>query len=321
MMHIGLCADENFALPLGVCLDSIFESNQGEELTVHVITQGLSDKTLSRIKKTEEKYGSPGSVKIYNITDDIFSQYPISDQFPESIYFRYLYAQLLPDSIERIIYIDCDTVVLSCLRELWKIPLDDDILLGAVEDRNGDDILIRNRIGRWDGTYFNSGVLLMNLKVWRRLDAFKVLADFIRNNHDICIYPDQDAINVVFASRMVRLPYKYNFTISFIEPFDRFRLHLSKKEELEQAFGKLAIVHFAAEKKPWHKDSKHPLLFLWHYFHRHSEWHDVKLTNKHSWIHRLMTKIVVLILYPGKKEWLNPNFREQLKVYEENYTA
>ena len=34
-----------------------------------------------------------------------------------------------------------------------------------------------------------------------------------------------------------------------------------------------------------------------------------------------MTKIVVLILYPGKKEWLNPNFREQLKVYEENYTA
>ncbi len=53
MINIGLCADENFAMPFGVCLTSLFESNKNEPITVHVITQGFSDKTLSRIRKTE----------------------------------------------------------------------------------------------------------------------------------------------------------------------------------------------------------------------------------------------------------------------------
>ncbi len=318
MIHVGLCADENFAMPFGVCLTSIFESNKNESLTVHVITQGFSDKTLSRIRKTEQKYARIDAVKIYKIDDGIFAQYPLSTQFPKSIYFRYLYAKLLPESIERILYIDCDTVVLSSLRNIWDTYISDNVLFGAVEDRNGDDILIRNRIGRWDGFYFNSGVLLINLAEWRRMDAFKIFADFIRDNREVCLYPDQDAINAAFPDKFKRLPFEYNFHMSFVAPFDTFRLHLSKKVELLQASKNLCIVHFAAELKPWYKDSQHPLIFLWLYFLNKSEWHGTKLKYSKPLIHRIIKKYIIRLFY-NNKEQLDPGFENPLKTYRKLY--
>lgn len=319
MIHVGLCADENFAMPFGVCLTSLFESNQNETLTVHVITQGFSDQTLSRIRKTEQKYARIDAVKIYKIDDGVFSQYPLSSQFPKSIYFRYLYAKLLSDSIERIVYIDCDTVVLSSLSDIWNTDMPDDVLFGAVEDRNGDDILIRNRIGRWDGFYFNSGVLLINLTEWRRMDAFKIFADFIRDHREVCLYPDQDAINAAFPEKFKRLPFEYNFHMSFVAPFDTFRLHLSKKCELLQAFNNLCIVHFAAELKPWYKDSRHPLIFLWLYFYNKSEWRVTKLKYRNSLIRRIMRKFIIRLFY-NNLEQLDPSFEVQLQLYRQLYT-
>lgn len=320
MIHVGLCADENFAMPFGVCLTSIFESNKNELLTIHVITQGFSDKTLSRIRKTEQKYARIGAVKIYKIDDSIFSQYPLSSQFPTSIYFRYLYAKLLPESIKRILYIDCDTVVLSSLNDIWNTDMSDDVLLGAVEDRNGDDIIIRNRIGRWDGLYYNSGVLLMNLKAWRKVDGFRLFANYIRNNRDVCLYPDQDAINAAFHDKIIRLPFQYNYHMSFVMPFTTFRLHLSKRDELEQAFKKMAIVHFAAELKPWYKDSKHPLIFIWRYFYHRSEWKDIKLRYRQSLFRRIMKRIIIKALY-SQNNALDYSILEQLKRYEQLYPS
>lgn len=319
IIHIGLCADENFALPFGVCLTSIFESNKDELLKIHVITQGFSNETLLRINQTERAYGRNGSVEIHKISDEIFSQYPLSNQFPKAIYFRYIFAKLLPVGIEKLIYIDSDTVILSSLRVLWNIPLDETQLLGAVEDRNGDDILIRNRIGRWHGVYYNSGMLLMNLRLWRKIDAFRILADFILNNQDVCVYPDQDAINVVFADKFVSLPYQYNFSMSFIAPFETFRLHLSKKELLEFAFDKIIILHYAAEVKPWYLDSKHPLLFIWKHFYRISAWNNIKLKYRHSIIHRVLTKVIVYVLYRDKQCAVNSKFIYILEKYQNLY--
>lgn len=323
MIHIGLCADEKFSLPFGVCLESIFDSNNGIPFIVHVITQGFSDETISLIRKTEAKYSRPDSVRIYNINEDIFSDYPLSDQFPESVYFRYLYAKILPESVERIIYIDCDTVVLSDLRNLWHTEMSESSLMAAVEDRNGDDIIIRNRIGRWSGLYYNSGVLLMNLKEWRNTDSFMQFAGFIKEHRDVCHYPDQDAINAAFPEQFVRLPFEYNYHMSFVAPFESFRLHLSKKEELEQSFNRIVILHYAAEIKPWYNDSRHPLLFIWHYFYKNSEWRDIKLKYRHSMVYRLFKKALHGYLYRNSKdkECINPCLKDQLKHYEQLYAV
>ena len=49
MIHIGLCADERFALPFGVCLTSILESNKDNEIVIHVLTKGFKEETIAKI--------------------------------------------------------------------------------------------------------------------------------------------------------------------------------------------------------------------------------------------------------------------------------
>lgn len=320
MMHIGLCADENFALPFGVCLTSIFESNKDADFTVHVITQGFSGNTLAKIKATEERYHRPGSVKIYTIDDSIFAEYPLSKQFPKSIYFRYLFADVIPSEVGKLIYLDCDTVVLDNLQSLYDTHLSDSTLLAAVEDRNSDDIVIRNRIDRWDGTYFNSGVLLFNLKEWRKSGAFKAMSQFILRNPEKCLYPDQDAINAVFNERITPLPFRYNFLMSFVAPFSTFRLHKSKQQALEESANEIAVLHYAAETKPWYLDSKHPTLSFWQYFFQKSAWKDTKLKYRRPLLQRMASKLIVHFLYRDVANAVNQKVMEALEKCKKPYS-
>lgn len=321
MIHIGLCADERFALPFGVCLTSIFESNKENEIVVHILTKGFKEETIEKIKHTTEKYHKEEMVKLYNINDEIFDSYPVYENFPKSIYYRYLFAEILPIDIEKIIYLDCDTVVVSDLRSMWNTDIDGK-LLGAVEDRNSDDIIIRNRIEMWEGHYFNSGVLLMNLSYWRKHDCFTQIARFILNNPKVCIYPDQDALNVLFQDKIECLSFRYNFLISFIDPFESYRLHKSKRQEIIDSFKNLVIIHFAAEKKPWFKDAKHPLFFIWRYYYEKSVWQSVSLKNKDSFVIRIFKKVVKYALYGNlPSASVNPFFINDLKKYQNLYLS
>lgn len=85
MIHIGLCADEKFSIALGVCMTSIFESNKGSDVMVHILTKGFLEKTIEKINRTMEIYHQ--EVKIYQIDDSLFDGYPLSSTFPKSIYF------------------------------------------------------------------------------------------------------------------------------------------------------------------------------------------------------------------------------------------
>ncbi|MBF0728246.1 glycosyltransferase family 8 protein [Bacteroides acidifaciens] len=320
MIHIGLCADERFALPFGVCLTSILESNKDNEIVIHVLTKGFKEETIAKIKQTTEKYHKIGMVKLYDINDEIFDSYPVYENFPKSIYYRYLFAEILPVDIEKIIYLDCDTVVVSDLCTLWNTNIEGK-LLAAVEDRNSDDIVIRNRIEMWKGHYFNSGVLLMNLSYWRKHDCFAQMACFILKNPKVCIYPDQDALNVVFQDKIECISFRYNFLMSFIEPFESYRLHKSKRKEIIDSFKNLVIIHFAAEKKPWFKDTKHPLFFIWRYYYKKSVWKSVPLKNKDSFVVGICKKIVKSIVYRNLLPSINPLFIEDLKRYQKLYLS
>ena len=78
MIHIGLCADEKFSIALGVCMTSIFESNKGSDVMVHILTKAFLEKTIEKINRTMEIYHQ--EVKIYQIDDIKISRKKISGQ-------------------------------------------------------------------------------------------------------------------------------------------------------------------------------------------------------------------------------------------------
>lgn len=315
-IHIALCADENYSMYLGVCLTSIFSNNKEDSIKVHILTQGFSKKSKALLDKTAENFGQ--SLIYYNVDDTLFNGYPITPWFPKSIYFRYLLPQILPTTLEKIIYLDSDIIVLGSLRSLWEENITE-FPIGAVEDAWGDLIHMRNRIEVYDGGYFNSGVLLLNLSLWRKYDYFKQLANYIHDNPDKCLYPDQDALNVIFHHSVKWLSFKYNFQMILCEPPNKYYLKKSYENDIKSSFANIIILHYATyDLKPWYAAAKHPLIFIWRHYKENSLWKNYPLIHREGIIKRLLKRALKKGIY-SKQYVINPDLSNILNILKKQF--
>lgn len=254
MIHIALCTDTYYMMACGPCLVSIFEHHAKETCHVYIVTKSLPESDVKGLHQVAEKYGQ--QVTILQVGAEEFRHLKVSEQFRESVYYRFLLPELLPE-LDKIIYLDCDILVNGSLEPFWQSDING-YACGVVEDQEGDDILLHNRIGVYT-PYFNSGVLLMNLDYWREHNLIEQLVDFIYENPEKCIYPDQDAMNVVLQGKVKFMPYGYNFQdLWYSRPWQDIRLHASKFKEVEEWKDHPVVIHFAGRNKPWKRTCKHP---------------------------------------------------------------
>lgn len=244
-MNIVLCADENYAMPCGICITSVLENNKESQCRIYILTDGFSDKTILSFKELQLKYGQ--EFIINKIDSTVFEGLKVSDRFRRSIYFRFL----IPDIVDgdKALYLDSDIIVNGDLKSLWDTDLSS-WACAVVEDQCSDDIRLHNRIEMYS-TYFNSGVLLMNLKYWRDNGIKEKLVDYIFNNPEKCLYPDQDALNVILEGKIFFLDYKYNFQSLMWVNKDELLLHKDKWNNIQMAFENPIIIHYTAGLKPW----------------------------------------------------------------------
>lgn len=255
-MNIVLCADENYAMACGICVTSILENNRGNQCHIYILTDGFSEKTVSLFNQMQIQYAQEISIK--KIDSTVFEGLKVSDRFRRSIYFRFL----IPDIVDRdkVLYLDSDIIVNGDLKNLWDIDLSF-YACAVVEDQCADDIRLHNRIDMYS-TYFNSGVLLMNLKYWRDNLIKEKLVDYIFNNPEKCLYPDQDALNVILERKVYFLDYKYNFQELMLDDANNSFLHKDKWDKIKKAFEQPIIIHYTKPIKPWHLEYQGPFKYL-----------------------------------------------------------
>ena len=200
IINIGLCTDEHYTMPCGICITSIFENNKNNSVCIHLICENLQEKTIKQYMELDKKYNQ--QIKIYPIDSSMFNDLPISNRYKKSIYFRLLFPSILSMDITTLLYLDSDIIVLKDLSPLMQTPLND-LACGVVEDQFSDDIRNKNRINKYDA-YFNTGVLLINLEVWRKQDITTKCIQFMHLHPELSIFPDQDALNIVLNNNIVR---------------------------------------------------------------------------------------------------------------------
>lgn len=273
-----LCsADNNYAAYCGIMLTSLYESNKGNEIEVYLLTEGLKKKEEEKFRQFEKRYNT--TVNIITVGKENFKHCPVreGDHVSLTAYFRIACEELLPEDIHRILYLDCDIMVKCDLRPLWNTEIADRAM-GVVLD--GWHIRNENRLSFKEKTYFNSGVLLINLDFFRANQISKKCMDYIHDFPDRIILHDQDVLNIICHDNLRYLPLKYNFQTSFLcieKQYDNSlieEIHTSIKE------GNL-IVHFDAFPKPWNKNLyvDHPYSREWRGLRKISLWSDARLTS------------------------------------------
>ena len=189
------------------------------------------------------------------------SQLKVTHWHSQAAYLRLLIVEILPKSIDRIIYLDSDLVVEGNLRQLWEAEVGDNLALAVQDFWNPyvscPDALPETyeQLGISAHTpYFNTGVMVINLKQWRAQKIVPKVLAFTNQYHNLIRYADQDGINAAIAGRVGLLDPKWNVMVHIVDSFGwAFDLSDAKKQDQQDALLQAPwILHFTSPVKPWH---------------------------------------------------------------------
>ena len=133
-MEAAYVSNEAYARYLGAALYSLYDNNKDEkELNVHVVSIGMQYTSLKRLKETAKIFKR--KINIINFDDIKYKLGNSSDtgRFDYSIMGRLFLGELLPESVKKVIYLDCDTIVLGSLKKLWRLALYSNIMAAVPE--------------------------------------------------------------------------------------------------------------------------------------------------------------------------------------------
>ncbi len=168
-------------------------------------------------------------------------------------YLRFLAADLLPQHVERLVYLDSDLVLLDDIHALAAAPLAGKAV-GAVPEWAWSGPETERRLAHLGivrgQTYVNSGVLVMDLGRWRRERIAERLFDYVAQQGSRLAYHDQDALNAVLADDIALLDLRWNLQPLMLGSWARAE-NPEAHARARAARRNPGIVHFTTERKPW----------------------------------------------------------------------
>lgn len=213
---------------------------------------GLSEADVSKLKRA----AGPHLVVPVRVENALLPGVLLPDHLPPASYLRLLLPDFLED--ERVLYLDADTIVKRDLRRIFEHKFDQPI--AAVQDQLfvASPGLAPPAMLEKNLSYFNSGVMLIDLKTWRKEQITPRCLCLMRKN--LFPYGDQDALNLALAGNWSTLPGTYNAqTAGYIYP---------KKSPLMRIIRFLRfavfphVVHFTGP-KPWVAKSRAPRRWIY----------------------------------------------------------
>jgi len=192
-------------------LKSLFINNPNEEFDIYLMHSSIKEEELEDLDRFIEAEG--GRLKIVQINDSYFEDAPTLLHYTKAMYYRLLAFKFLPEELDRILYLDPDILVINPIDELYNMDIDNYLYAAAYHNIITIKRINRIRLNAYDiKEYYNSGVLLMNLKLQRETISEEEIFDFVKNNRSKLIMPDQDIINSLYSKKIKSIDEKlYNY--------------------------------------------------------------------------------------------------------------
>lgn len=257
-MNILVSAEKDYFGPLAVMLYSLLYNNSQVE-EIFLLTQGDAQE-ITHIDKVCSCFGVP--LHVINPTLGKLGDAPskIHGHTTEAMYYRLQADQLLPEYVERVLYLDADLIVRKNLQALWNELPEDCYLAAATLHSSMKD---KAFVAQFGGRYFNSGVMVLNLKLWRRDGVSAACARFILEKPEQIRFHDQCVLNHV-----CRPWHEVSITWNFNRTIGRRRAHYwgLTAAQFEAIDADPAIVHYIGPAKPWRQPRSEALWLEKEYF-------------------------------------------------------
>lgn len=257
-MNIAVTINDKYFYPLYIMLNTLFARHKGIEIRVFLIHSRVSKKNRRILAGLCRKHGGE-LVEIF-VPESEFDDAPSFSYFSKEMYYRILAARLLPETVERVLYLDPDLIVTDSLLEFYHMPLENCFFAG-VRDRLQD----KRTNPYWKelgftgkNCYINSGVLLCNLTLLRKEQNIQDIYDMLNKQGEKLKFPDQDIINVLYEGKIAVAADRYNLNPNILYFWEYICYNF-----VPWAVKKPAVIHYMGEGKPWRVSYKGG---LYHYY-------------------------------------------------------
>ncbi|KGK89600.1 glycosyl transferase family 8 [Clostridium sp. HMP27] len=285
-MHIVYASDDNFAEIMGVSILSLFQNNKDvSEIIIYILDSGINDENKQRVEMVFRTYNRelPVWIPAINI-NDVLGIEVRQDRGSISQFARLFISRVLPEDLDRVLYLDCDIIVNKSISELWNMDFKGKTIAALLDPFS---ILYRKNLGlEKNDVLFNSGVMLINFQKWKLNNVEDRLLSLINKYNGLIPQGDQGALGAILSKETLLIHPKFNaITLFYDFTYEDMMIYRKSpyyysKSEIENARDNPVIVHFTTSflsRRAWNEGSKHPYAEKWIEYKNMSPWKDEKL--------------------------------------------
>ncbi|MBQ7467119.1 MAG: glycosyltransferase family 8 protein [Clostridia bacterium] len=263
LIPIFFASNDKYVPYLDVAITSLSaHTSEDHEYKITVLKTDISEENQNKLKMHNKENLTVEFFDVKDILEPIKKTLPDMFYYTLAAYYRLFIEKAFPQ-YDKVIYLDCDIVLLEDIAKLYNIDIGDNLVAAAYEQNTDRDSRFTNYvediIGIPHKTYFNSGVMVMNLKKFREFGVQDRFLNMLQTYNFDCLAPDQEYINVICHGQVKYLPTGWN-KHSFPEPPE----------------GKLNLCHYALALKPWHYENVINGEYFWEYA-KQSQFYDMIL--------------------------------------------
>ena len=275
-IQLACASDRNYMPHCAAMLHSALSHGAGHGFRIHYLHgPDVPAKSRELVAGMIERQG--GTISFVEIPDERIDGLPITQHFSRAMWYRIHLPELLPN-VERVLYLDADLIALDSLEPLWETDLKGNYVAAVTNVFGPWDVDYPAKLGLPSPeSYFNTGVLLMDLDEMRADNCTTALRECALEHGEAFWFPDQDAMNVVLAGRRLPLHPRWN-SMSALFTFSA-SVGIFGSDATDEARRRPAIRHFegGGANKPWHYLCDQEMREVYFEHRRETPWPNVRL--------------------------------------------
>lgn len=307
-MNVVYTFDNGYAEITAVSMLSLLRNNMNcKDLNLYVADCGITLENQNKLNDLAKKFG-----RVINYVDarNMEFRIPISlnlSYWTFTCYVRLFFSELFP-TLDRVMHIDCDTIVCGSLEEAYNTNIEEAYCAGCYDCIPST----KRQAGlQKEDIYVSNGFLIFDLDKMRKDNIQEKFVNYIVEKKGNLPHLDQDVVNAVLKHRIYIMPAKYNvmtynvlFKSRCCEFFDKDEPYYSNKE-INDAVKDPKVVHLVGYRfvsKPWMQPCYHPYNALWKSYYSECKFcGDGKLLKYKRKKYGILREIVCIVWNLGRR--------------------